>query len=77
MTRDRMRRSEITVKVDISALRKAAEILSSWDSLDASTRERYQTAWEEPQARMQPLIDAVRAAERLTQRDFAIYINAH
>jgi hypothetical protein len=69
------RRSEITIKVDISALRKAAKILSSWDSQDPLTRERYQAAWEKPQAKMQPLINAVRAAERLTQRDFEVRIN--
>ncbi len=71
----REKRSAITVRVADSALREAAEILSKWETLDPSIRQRYQAAWNKPQAEMQPLIDAVKAAERLTQRDFAIRIN--
>lgn len=71
----RRTRPQIKVKVDENALLKAVDILRRWESLDASTREKYQAAWNKPQADMQRLIDAVGSSERLTQRDFAIRVN--
>lgn len=65
----RRRRLAVTVQIDETALKKAADALPS-------EREQYEQACQGPRAELQPLIDAVRESERLTQDDFAIRINA-
>ena len=43
---------------------------------DAAARERYAKARRELKAKLRPLTEAVRDAERLSKDDFAIRINA-
>ncbi len=61
--------------IDQATLKEIDEALREWDNPDSEGRRLYEATRSEWEETLDPLVEAVKASERLTEADFAIRIN--
>lgn len=67
---------EVQVEViDQAKIKELEEALRDWDKPNSEARKLYEESRSEWEQTLDPLVDAVKASERLTEADFAIRIN--